>query len=96
MGAEEGVDIAAETSTVLTADAVRASDAVIIMGCGDARPVFPVRHRLDWRLDRARLIRAGPGAAAVFRSQEETASPGVPGSMRRSGLRSFHARMRGG
>jgi arsenate reductase (thioredoxin) len=48
---EAGVDIAAETPKVLTADAVRTSDVVITMGCGDACPVFPGRRYLDWQLD---------------------------------------------
>ncbi|ARQ68494.1 arsenate reductase ArsC [Streptomyces marincola] len=48
---EVGVDIAAETPKVLTTDAVRASDVVITMGCGDARPVLPGRRYLDWALD---------------------------------------------
>ncbi|MFS8198171.1 arsenate reductase ArsC [Streptomyces sp. CWNU-52B] len=59
--AEVGVDIAAETPKVLTAEAVRASDVVITMGCGDACPVFPGRTYLDWRLDDP----AGQGVAAV-------------------------------
>ncbi len=39
--AEEGIDIAAEQPTILTADAVKASDVVIIMGCGDTCPFYP-------------------------------------------------------
>ena len=34
--AEEGIDIAANTPKVLTVEAVKASDVVITMGCGDA------------------------------------------------------------
>ncbi|MFF6833446.1 arsenate reductase ArsC [Streptomyces sp. NPDC012438] len=49
--AEVGVDLAAETPKVLTADAVRASDVVVTMGCGDACPYFPGKRYLDWRLD---------------------------------------------
>src|SRR2546430_1864305 len=37
---EVGIDISAETPKVLTAEAVRASDVVITMGCGDTCPVF--------------------------------------------------------
>ena len=37
--AEEGIDITAETPKVLTTDAVRASDVVITMGCGDSCPI---------------------------------------------------------
>ncbi len=49
--AEEGIDIAAEVPKVLTVDAVRASDVVITMGCGDACPVFPGKRYEDWVLD---------------------------------------------
>ncbi|PZH01469.1 phosphotyrosine protein phosphatase [Streptomyces sp. NTH33] len=48
---EVGIDISAETPKILTADAVRASDVVITMGCGDTCPVFPGRTYLDWTLD---------------------------------------------
>ncbi|WP_017594195.1 arsenate reductase ArsC [Nocardiopsis potens] len=49
--AEAGIDITAERPKVLTPDAVRTSDVVITMGCGDACPVFPGRRYLDWELD---------------------------------------------
>ncbi|MEV8453679.1 phosphotyrosine protein phosphatase [Streptomyces sp. NPDC052095] len=49
--AEAGVDISAEVPKVLTADAVRAADAVVTMGCGDTCPVFPGKRYLDWVLD---------------------------------------------
>ena len=39
--AEEGIDIAAEQPTILTTDAVQASDVVITMGCGDSCPYYP-------------------------------------------------------
>ncbi|MFC4033243.1 arsenate reductase ArsC [Streptomyces polygonati] len=48
---ETGIDISAETPKVLTAEAVRSSDVVITMGCGDTCPVFPGRRYLDWTLD---------------------------------------------
>ncbi|SDF58439.1 arsenate reductase [Klenkia brasiliensis] len=48
--AEVGVDISAAAPTVLTAEAVQASDVVITMGCGDACPVFPGKRYLDWDL----------------------------------------------
>lgn len=48
---EVGIDIATETPKVLTADAVRASDVCITMGCSDACPVFPGRRYLDWQLE---------------------------------------------
>jgi arsenate reductase len=49
--AEEGIDIAANTPQVLTIDAVRESDVVITMGCGDACPIFPGKRYEDWELD---------------------------------------------
>ncbi len=48
---EAGIDIRAETPKLLTADAVRASDVCVTMGCGDACPVFPGKRYLDWVLD---------------------------------------------
>ena len=39
--AEVGIDIANNVPKVLTVDAVRDSDVVITMGCGDACPIFP-------------------------------------------------------
>ena len=48
--AEVGIDISDQSPTVLTTDAVQASDVVITMGCGDACPVFPGRRYLDWVL----------------------------------------------
>ena len=48
---EVGIDIAAATPKVLTADAVRVSDVVVTMGCGDACPFFPGTRYEDWELD---------------------------------------------
>jgi arsenate reductase len=48
--AEEGIDIAAATPKMLTVDAVRESDVVITMGCGDTCPIFPGKRYLDWDL----------------------------------------------
>ncbi|MFB8024815.1 MULTISPECIES: arsenate reductase ArsC [unclassified Streptomyces] len=59
--AEIGIDIAAEVPKVLTVEAVRASDVVITMGCGDTCPVFPGKRYLDWRLPDP----AGQGVDAV-------------------------------
>ena len=59
--AEVGVDLAAEQPEVLTTDAVRASDVVITMGCGDACPIFPGKRYEDWQLDDP----AGQGLDAV-------------------------------
>lgn len=48
--AEEGIDIGANTPKVLTTEAVKESDYVITMGCGDKCPYFPGKHYLDWPL----------------------------------------------
>lgn len=48
--AEEGIDIAVNTPKVLTTDAVRESDVVITMGCGDTCPIFPGKRYEDWEL----------------------------------------------
>lgn len=48
--AEDGIDIAGNQPKVLTTDAVRVSDAVVTMGCGDACPVFPGKRYEDWEL----------------------------------------------
>lgn len=49
--AEVGIDLAGNTPRILTTDAVRASDVVITMGCGDACPIFPGKRYEDWQLD---------------------------------------------
>nr|WP_300149881.1 arsenate reductase ArsC [Propionicimonas sp.] len=48
--AEEGIDIAGEQPRVLTTDAVKTSDVVITMGCGDACPFYPGKRYEDWVL----------------------------------------------
>jgi arsenate reductase len=47
---EVGIDIAAEQPKILTVDAVRESDVVITMGCGDTCPIFPGKRYEDWDL----------------------------------------------
>ena len=51
--AELGIDLhaAGATPKQLTDDAVRASDVVITMGCGDECPYYPGKRYLDWQLD---------------------------------------------
>jgi protein-tyrosine-phosphatase len=49
--AEEGIDIAAEQPTILSTDAVQASDVVITMGCGDSCPYYPGKRYEAWTLD---------------------------------------------
>ena len=65
--AEEGIDISAAIPALLTTDAVRESDVVITMGCGDACPVFPGKRYEDWVLDDP----AGQGIAAVRRIRDD-------------------------
>jgi len=48
---EVGIDITNQQPKVLTEDAVKASDYVITMGCGDKCPWFPGKIYLDWVLD---------------------------------------------
>jgi len=48
--AEEGIDIAGNAPKILTTDAVRESDVVITMGCGDTCPIFPGKRYEDWEL----------------------------------------------
>ncbi len=68
--AEEGIDIAAESPKVLTVDAVRESDVVITMGCGDTCPIFPGKRYEDWTLDDP----AGQGIDAVRPIRDEIRS----------------------
>ena len=49
--AEVGIDITHEFPKPLTDEVVRASDAVITMGCGDACPIYPGKRYEDWVLD---------------------------------------------
>ena len=48
--AEMGVDLASELPKRITDDAVRASDVVVTMGCGDACPVHPGKRYVDWEV----------------------------------------------
>lgn len=48
---EVGIDISHNVPKVLTQDAVKASDVVITMGCGDACPIFPGKRYEDWELE---------------------------------------------
>jgi arsenate reductase len=49
--AEDGIDIAANVPKILTTEAVKDSDVVITMGCGDTCPIFPGKRYEDWELD---------------------------------------------
>ena len=68
--AEVGIDISGRQPTLLTTDAVEASDVVITMGCGDACPVFPGKRYLDWALEDP----AGKGVDAVRPIRDEIRS----------------------
>jgi protein-tyrosine-phosphatase len=68
--AEVGIDIAGKTPKLLTVDAVRESDVVITMGCGDACPIFPGKRYEDWELDDP----AGQDADTVRRIRDEIRS----------------------
>ena len=47
---ELGIDVSEEFPKPLTDDVVRAADAVVTMGCGDACPLYPGKRYLDWEL----------------------------------------------
>ena len=48
---ELGVDVEKEFPKPLTDEVVRAADAVVTMGCGDACPIYPGKRYEDWQLD---------------------------------------------
>jgi len=48
--AEIGIAVDDEFPKPLTDDVVRAADAVVTMGCGDACPIYPGKRYLDWDL----------------------------------------------
>jgi arsenate reductase (thioredoxin) len=48
---EVGVDLGEEFPKPLTDEVVRAADAVVTMGCGDACPIYPGKRYLDWELE---------------------------------------------
>jgi len=68
--AEVGIDIAGEQPKILTEDAVKESDVVITMGCGDECPYFPGKRYEDWELDDP----AGKGIEAVRPIRDEIRS----------------------
>ncbi len=64
---EEGIDIHAEVPKILTTEAVKESDVVITMGCGDVCPIFPGKRYEDWVLKDP----AGQGVDAVRPIRDE-------------------------
>ena len=58
---EIGIDISRNTPKILTNEAVKDSDVVITMGCGDTCPFYPGKRYEEWVLDDP----AGQDIAAV-------------------------------
>ena len=48
---EVGVDLSKEFPKPMTDEVVRAADAVVTMGCGDACPIYPGKRYEDWVVD---------------------------------------------
>jgi len=65
--AEVGIDLSAEVPKMLTTEAVKESDVVITMGCGDECPVFPGKRYEDWELEDP----AGKGVDSVRPIRDE-------------------------
>ena len=64
---EEGIDLSAEKPKILTTEAVKASDVVVTMGCGDTCPFYPGKRYEDWVLPDP----AGQGVDAVRPIRDE-------------------------
>jgi arsenate reductase len=65
--AEVGIDLTTAKPKILTTNAVKASDVVITMGCGDTCPFYPGKRYEDWELEDP----AGKGVAAVRPIRDE-------------------------
>jgi protein-tyrosine-phosphatase len=65
--AEVGIDVTANTPTLLDYDMAYSSDVIVTMGCGDACPIFPGKRYEDWTLDDP----AGLGVEAVRPIRDE-------------------------
>jgi arsenate reductase (thioredoxin) len=48
---ELGIDVSKEFPKPMTDEVVKAADAVITMGCGDACPIYPGKRYEDWEVD---------------------------------------------
>ena len=48
---ELGIDVCKEFPKPMTDEVVKAADAVITMGCGDACPIYPGKRYEDWEVD---------------------------------------------
>ena len=71
--AEVGVDLSEEFPKPLTDEFVRAADAVITMGCGDACPIYPGKRYEDWELEDP----AGKDLETVRRIRDEIEDAGA-------------------
>jgi arsenate reductase len=65
--AELGLDVSLATPARLADDAVRASEVVVTMGCGDACPIYPGKRYEDWEVEDP----AGKGLDEVRRIRDE-------------------------
>jgi protein-tyrosine-phosphatase len=63
---EIGLDLSRELPKPIADEAVRRSDVVITMGCGDACPVYPGKRYEDWDLEDP----AGKDIASVRRIRD--------------------------
>ena len=64
---ELGIDISRQFPKPTTDEEVRAADAVITMGCGDACPIYPGKRYEDWEVPDP----AGQGLDAVRSIRDE-------------------------
>ncbi len=83
--AEVGIDLSQEFPKPLTDEFVRAADAVITMGCGDACPIYPGKRYEDWELEDP----AGKDLETVRGIRDEIEAAGralAGGAHRRAGL----------
>jgi len=67
---EMGVDISKEFPKPMTDEVVKAADAVVTMGCGDACPIYPGKRYEDWELEDP----AGEDMETVRRIRDEIAA----------------------
>ena len=82
--AEVGADLGKEFPKPLNDEFVRAADAVITMGCGDACPIYPGKRYEDWEvedpagkdLETVRRIRDEIGARVRALLDEVSPAPG--------------------
>lgn len=64
---EVGIDITAESPKRWTEEMLAQTNVVVLMGCGDACPVYPGKRYVDWPLEDP----AGQGIEAVRRIRDE-------------------------